>query len=291
MASAEVDPSRTDEIDSPEGKPRLLLAVEDTLDLTDRYKIDPLIVEAERLRIGEIVRLCIESEEALKERIETHVYTQFLKTVMHVGGYGDDAENLHVLEEVARVHFRRPEEVKVVPLKQEWYILEDGKKKPWEEGEEEGGDVRVRYEDFNDLPFYFEDEDEYEFEILSRQIVGDHVVYEVGFKPKSDFEIAPEGKILIDTSTFRILREEFDFGDRVPMPWLVKSIGPVIRERERIGELWVWKRILVRVDLRLGWLRFLEKNIPDTLEFVVLFDEHHLNEGWPEVGEGDEEGE
>jgi hypothetical protein len=287
-ASAQGSSAPTPGGDSLAARSRLLLAVEDTLDLTDRYKIDPLIVQAERLRIGEIVRLCIEHEEALQERIDSHVFTQFLKTVMHVGGYGEDAEKLLVLEEVTRVHFRKPDEHKVVPLKQEWYILEDGEKKPWEEAEEEGGEVSVRYEEFHDLPFYLEDEDEYDFRILSREIVGDHVVYEVEFKPKSDFEIAPVGKILIDTSSFQILREEFDFGDRVPMPLVVKSIGPVIRERQRIGDLWVWKRILVRADLRLGWLRFVEKNIPDTVEFVVLFRDHQLNEGWPEVADGDQ---
>jgi hypothetical protein len=133
-----------------------------------------------------------------------------------------------------------------------------------------------------DLPFYLEDEDEYDFTILSREILRDSVIYEVYLEPKSDFAIAPCGTIWVDTTTFEILREEFDFGDRVPMPMIVKALGPFVRERERIGDLWVWKRLLIRADLRLGWLRFLEEDIPDTVEFVIVFRDHQLNAGWPE---------
>ena len=30
----------------------------------------------------------------------------------------------------------------------------------------------------------------------------------------------------------------------------------------------------------MGWLRFVEKDIPDTVEFMVSFRDHRLNEGW-----------
>ena len=40
-----------------------------------------------------------------------------------------------------------------------------------------------------------------------------------------------------DTSTFSILREEFDFGDRVPLPMLVRSIGPYVRGRYTHSEV------------------------------------------------------
>ncbi|MBD3161781.1 MAG: hypothetical protein GF346_05895 [Candidatus Eisenbacteria bacterium] len=258
--------------------PRLLLAEEDTLDLTGIWEIDPLEVRADRLRIGDIVQRCIEQEEALREKIEAHRYTQSLKTVLHVGGYGEEADRLLVFEEVDRVTTDR-EGVRSVALHRDRYVLEDGERRPPDEEEEdENSSVGVSFGDINELPFYLEDESAYDFEIRSRRIAGNHVIYEVRFVPKSDFEIAPQGTIWIDTADFRILREEFDFGDRVPMPLLIRSLGPVIRERERIGDLWVWKRILVRVDLRIGWMRFVEKDIPDTVEFIADFTDHDLNE-------------
>lgn len=259
--------------------PTLILAVEDTLDLTDIFKIDPLEVRANRLKISEIVRRCIEREEELQSRIQTHVYTQFVKTIFHVGVHGEETDRLLVIEEVARVRMKRPDVSEVAPLKHERYMIEDGERKEWPQ-EDETVALAIRMEEFDQLPFYLADKDDYDFEILSRKIAGNHVIYEVFLEPKSDFEIAPQGKIWIDTSNFQILREEFDFGDRVPMPLLVKSVGPIIRERERIGDLWVWKRILMRADLRIGWLRALEKDIPDRVEFVMVYEDHMVNEDW-----------
>ena len=259
-----------------------VLAVEDTLDLTGKFKIDPLLVRANRLKIGEIVQRCIEREEELQSRIETHVFTQFMKTILHVGGHGDEAERLLVLEEVDRVRLKRPDISEVAPLRHDRYMLEDGERKEWGE-EEDNVAIAIRFEEFDNLPFYLDDKDDYNFEILSREIAGNHVIYEVFLEPKSDFEIAPQGTIWIDTSNFQILREEFDFGDRVPMPLLVKAIGPIIRERERIGDLWVWKRILMRADLRIGWLRVLEEDLPDRVEFVLVYKDHKVNEDWSEA--------
>ena len=262
---------------------RLLLAEEDTLDLTGTWEIDPLDVRADRLRIGEIVQRCIEEEEALREKIDTHRYTQSVKTVLHVGGYGESAKRRLVFEEISRVFADRDGDLRSTALHRERYRLEGEKRRPWDEkegdgDEESGSSVAIRFEDLDGLPFYLEDEGQYRFEIRSRRIAGDHVVYEVAFEPKSDFEIAPKGTIWIDTADFRILREEFEFGDRVPMPMVVRSIGPLIRERERIGDLWVWSRILARIDLRIGWMRFLDDDVPDTVEFVVDFSDHRLNE-------------
>jgi len=259
--------------------------VEDTLDLTDELKIDPLEIRADRLRIAEIVRRCIEREEEQQKQIETHVYTQYIKTVLHVGGYAEEADKLLVLEEVDRVRTKKPDTAEVVPLRHDRYILENGERKEWDE-EDEDVAMAVHYDDFDKLPFYLEGRDDYDFDILDRTVVGDRVVYKVHLEPKSDFEIAPSGTIWVDTSRFQFLREEFDFGDRVPLPMIVKSIGPVIRERERVGDLWVWKRLLLRADLRMGWLRVLSDKIPDTVEFVLLFTDHEVNQDWLPVHKG-----
>lgn len=256
--------------------PRWVFAAEDTLELPAPFHMSEVEIRATRLEIGDIVDRCIESEERLRENIESHVYTQSVRTVFHVDGYGENAKKRMVIEQADRVFFRKPDDSRTVNITTARYVIEDGERRPWEDGEDET--VDIEYDDLNGLPFYLEDREQYRFEIVSRRIVGDRVIYEVDLEPRSDFEIAPGGRIWIDTSTFSILREEFDFGDRVPMPMFVKSVGPFIRERERIGDLWVWKRFLVRVDLRMGWLRFLEKDIPDTVEFIVSFRDHRVNE-------------
>jgi hypothetical protein len=289
-AAPATDPPTTTPAASPAGAPTgprepstppsrvLTLAKEDTLDLTGIADIGTVEVQANRLSIGEIVQLCIDREEDLARRIESHRYTQLVKSVFHVGGYGPAAKKLLVLEEVDRVSFRRSGIDRTTALHVDRYVLEKGERKPWDEKDDEGGDgIEIRFEDLGDLPFYLEERGAYDFRIIGRHYVEGRLIYQVRLRPRSDFAIAPEGTIWVDTSNFQILREEFFFGDRVPLPMIVRSIGPFVRERERIGDLWVWKRMLIRVDIRTGLLRLLDKDVPETVEFVVSFTDHELN--------------
>jgi hypothetical protein len=200
--------------------------------------------------------------------------------VFSIGGSGTDAKRTMVVEHADRCFFRKPNERRTILLKSAEYQIENGERKPWQLAEGDEPAVQVSYDDLRDLQFYLDERSEYDFEILSREIVGDRVIYEVRLTPKSDFAIAPSGRIWVDTSTFSIVREEFDFGDRVPLPLLIKRVGPYIRERERIGDLWVWKRIVIRVELRGGLLRWMERDVPDIAEFVVVFQDHRVNQGW-----------
>ncbi|MDM7913849.1 MAG: hypothetical protein ACE15D_05210 [Candidatus Eisenbacteria bacterium] len=269
-----VDPSE----EGRAGPPVPAVALEDTLDYT-HLPFDEVEVRAHRLSIGEIVDRCIRQEEALQAKIASDSYTQQVKAVLHVGGDGEGKETLLVTEESSRVFYRKGKGTETVLLQKDRYKLEGGQRKEWpEESDSGGGKVEIRYEDFHALPFYLEDREQYDFRILSRHWLGGKLIYEVTLEPKSDFAIAPSGRIWIDTTDFQILREEFDFRDRVPMPMFVKSIGPFVRERERIGGVWVWKRVLVRADLHAKLLRFLDKEMPSTVEMSVTFAGHEVTE-------------
>jgi len=221
----------------------------------------------------------------LRERIRSHEYTALTKSVLYVGGRDETAKRRLVTEQVERKSYHRGEGETTVPLLVRRYEIVDGEEREWSPDDDDT--VEIDYEDFDELPFYLEDPGQYDFRILSREIVGDRVIYEVRLEPKSDFEIAPTGTIWIDTSEYHILREEFDFRDRVPLPMFVKALGPFVRERERVGDLWVWKRFLIRVDLRMGYLRFLESDIPDRVELAVTFRDHVVNGSGP-AGSGDD---
>lgn len=277
-------PAPPDSGGAPDGAPdltppRWIFAVEDTSDLPAFFRMSTVKTNANRLGIGEIVDRCIAREEELRSRIESHEFTALVNSVMYVGGRDANAKRRLVTEQVDRTFFRKGAEEKTIPLRFEQYELSGGERKEWNPGEDDGA-VKITYGDFQQLPFYLEDRGDYDFEILSREIVGDRVIYEVRLTPKSDFEIAPTGRIWIDTTDFQILREEFDFEDRVPMPVFIRRVGPFVRERERIGDVWVWKRFLIRVDLRMGYLRFLDGDLPDRVEFAVNFRDHRVNEGW-----------
>ena len=255
-------------------------AIEDTLGPPPVTELDPIEVTAERLKIGEIVDRCIRHEKQTRQRIVSHEFTELVKTVLTIEGQKSEEDRMVVIEEVRRMKTRRPSYSETTILARSEYELVEGERqeRDAETVDEGGARVEVKYEDFDDLPFYLEDPRGYDFRIQGRHIVGQSVIYEVTLAPKSEFEIAPLGTIWIDTSDFQILREEFNFGDRVPMPMFVKSIGPVVREREKVGNLWVIQRVLLRADLRVGWLKFLDGDIPDRVEIVVTSRDHRVEE-------------
>jgi hypothetical protein len=257
-----------------------LFAVEDTLGPPPVTELDPVEVTASRLEIGEIVERCIRREKETRERIVAHDFTELVKTVLTIDAKKKKPQREIIIEEVRRKKTRRPSYFEQTILARSEYEVVDGVRqdREIELTDRDGAKIEVKYEDFDDLPFYLEDPGGYEFRIDGRQIVGSSVIYEVHLAPKSDFDIAPEGTIWIDTSNFQILREEFDFGDRIPMPMFVESVGPVVREREKIGNLWVVQRVLLRVDLRSGWLKFLSGDIPDRVEIVATARDHRLEE-------------
>lgn len=286
-AAAGAEPAPADSaLESLRGH-RWIFAAEDTARIPAFFEMSEIRIRADRLRIGDIVRQCIEREEELRARIETHEYTMLSTAVFSYDGDGEEADRQRVMERADRVFFRKPGEERAVPLRRSTYELVRGERREWAPDPDDGPAVQVGYDDLTNLPFYLEDKDDYDFRILSREIVGDRVIYEVRLTPRSDFEIAPEGTIWIDTSTFSILREEFDFGDRVPLPMVIRRIGPYVRERERVGDLWVWKRIVIRVELR-GVLQWIDRDVPDAAEWVVLFGDHRVNQGWStDENEGD----
>ncbi len=263
--------------DSTEEPQLFIFAVEDTAKLPALFQATPTRVRANRIGIREIVDRCIAHEDSVRGAIDRHDFTLLTRSILYVGGEDAAAKRRLVMESADRYFFRRPDQSRVIPLKKATYALNpSGERSEWEP--DDGGAVHISFEDLDELPFYLEDRDRYDFEIVSRKIVGNRVIYEVDLEPKSDFEIAPRGRIWIDSSAFRILREEFDFGDRVPLPMFVKRVGPFVRERERIGDVWVWKRFLVRIDLRMGYLRWLDEDIPDRVEMALTFQDHAIND-------------
>lgn len=265
-----------------------LLASEDTVDIPVT-ELPTLEITTTRLGIAEIVDRCIREEEARSRRIRSHEATLEVKTTLEITDKKGFVERKIVQEDIFRTKTEPDRKPVSTLISHQEYELVGEERKPREqkpEGDDEGG-VKISIDEVNGLPFYLADRNDYRFTIRGREIVGDRVVYEVGLEPRSDFEVAPKGRIWIDTSNFVILREEFDFEDRVPMPIFVKSLGPVIRERSQVGSTWVTSRLLVRCDLKMGWLKFLDDEIPDRVFVVASYRDHRVQEGpTPQVESG-----
>ncbi|UCE01371.1 MAG: hypothetical protein JSW67_08685 [Candidatus Latescibacterota bacterium] len=159
------------------------------------------------------------------------------------------------------------------------YKLEEGE---WvvdeKKGDEKSG-VRVEsdgYSDFAELPFFLEEQKEFDFELLERTIEVDHVIFKIGFKPKSDFKALPSGIVYVDTDDYRIIHEEFTF-EQNPFPLFLKDIRRISRHWEELpGGEWVFTRLIMEVELRGGFFG----KIPDRAAVSLFRDDFRFDEGY-----------
>ncbi len=126
----------------------------------------------------------------------------------------------------------------------------------WVESKDQEEDSNVQVEadggfgDFVELPFFLEEQNEFHFTLLDRTVEQDHVIFKIGFVPKSEFKALPSGIVYVDTDAYRIVHEEFDF-ETNPFPLLLKDIKGFSRHWEELpGGEWVFTRILMEVELR-----------------------------------------
>lgn len=258
---------------APSGPP--ILAQEDTLQV---YVVpETTRVEARRIPLAEIIRKAQEGEQHKYDGIATLVFNRTIKLTLV---YGGRKQEKHCFENASRVYYRNPDGWVEAPLREDRYILEaDGTRKPWEEKEEEVdvgvGDGPESAKRLTEMPAYLEDTDKFDFEILHRSIKPDQVLYEIGFTPRSEFDVLPGGRVWLLTSGYQIVREEYEVKN-LPVPWLIKSVGLLTREWQQVGDHWLPRRITARVGLR-GWIGLGIKQVPETAEVVVLYDAYELD--------------
>jgi hypothetical protein len=105
-------------------------------------------------------------------------------------------------------------------------------------------------------------------------VVGDHVIYEIAFEPRSRLAFdKPRGRVWVDTNDFVIVREELDF-NRSPAPLILKGIDRMVVERERIDGHWVLKRALIRLTMTVPM-----PTVGRRFDLALLYDDYALNQG------------
>jgi hypothetical protein len=248
-----------------------ILASEDSL---RQYTVpETLRVRATRIPLRDLIRKAQEGERRKYEGIQTMAFNRTVKVSIAFGGRKPHVE-CH--EDVSRVYFRRPLDWAEVSLRKTNYdVAPDGARTPRDE-DDPNGPVRVEFGDgdssarrLEEVPAYLQEIDRYDFVILQRHLRRDEVLYEIGFKPRSDFEMLPSGRIWLLTSGYQIVREEFEFS-KLPLPGILKSVNLVTREWQEIDGHWVQKRITGRADI--GIVPML--GAPKSIEVVVLYDDY-----------------
>jgi hypothetical protein len=251
-----------------------VLATEDSL---REYTVpETTRVRATRIPLLELIRKAQEGERRKYDGIQTMAYNRTLKVTLEFGGRKPRTE-CH--ENVARVYFRRPNQWAEVTLRTADYdVAPDGTRTPREDDEQSGG-VRVEAGDesasarkLEEIPEYLQNIDRFDFNILKRHLRVDEVLYEIGFEPRSDFEMLPSGRIWLLTSGYQIVREEFEF-KKLPLPGILKSVKLVTREWQEVEHHWVEKRITARANI--GVVPAF--GAPKAIEVVLLYDEYKFD--------------
>jgi len=251
-----------------------VLATEDSL---RQFSLpETVLVRSPRVPLLDIIRKAQEGEKHKFDGVNTMAYTRVVKVLIE---FESPKPRTEVEEEVTRVYYQAPDRWREVQLRKNEFVIEkDGSRHPKDEkdkvnfevDEEEDGDNSGR--SLSQLPDYLDRLDRYDFQILHRSLRPDQVVYEIGFQPKSDFEILPDGRMWILTRGYQIVREELHF-QRLPMPGILKSVDLVTREWQEIDGRWVEKRVTARAEVRLPKIL----RAPHAFEIGVTFDDYVFN--------------
>ena len=199
---------------------------------------DTVSVSTGRVSIDEVIAAIgerIELDRFSKESIE---YTTLVTVVVRYEG-GPNGETYTVEESASRFHFDRAMGEQVVSLWERTREYVDGELTDDETDEKVTAEfLPMQQNIFSAMPFSREGADIYNYEILDRELVGNNLIYKIGYEPKSRFEALPKGTIWVDYSNWVIRKFEGALLGAVPYPMFLKSI-PVFRQsRERYGEMW-----------------------------------------------------
>ena len=102
------------------------------------------------------------------------------------------------------------------------------------------------------IPFALES-DAYNYELAGRHLLGEHLIYEVRFTPKSRFAALPSGTVWLDWSDFVIRRLEAEYRDAVPMPLFLRAIPWFRMRRTQCGDTWFVQDVMARIELQEVW--------------------------------------
>jgi hypothetical protein len=253
-----------------------------------RYEVkDPVHASGKLMTLEEIIARCTEGERTKLAGHRDVTYTATTRVVLYW------KTKKRIIDTVSLVYEDESDTRRVVSLAEKesgyhlhpdgtWWSDDDGDE--GDEASEEEQDVisvGVREEEggLNDLPFFLETPSEFAFTLLERRLEGDHVIFKIGFDPRSPFKPLPSGTVYVDTKEFRIVHEEFTFRTN-PFPLLLKDIRRVSRHWRKLptGE-WVADRILAEMRLRGTWL----KQIPEKVEVSVAMSDHVFDAGYDEA--------
>jgi len=247
--------------DAP-ASPGPTLAREDTM----HTSVPEILVSAPRVTLNEILDRVARGEAHRDTMMHDQSFRSTVRMMVNVTG--SKPPELYQ-ETVTQVYKKRPNKVRTV-------LLRDRRAKPVAKGDN-GIDVNFgpgMSENMVNFAFQPSSRRDFRYNIVGRDLVGDHLVYRIAFEPRSPLDLGtPSGLVWVDTNDFVILRQEVSF-PRSPMPLFLKGVPRMVIERMRVGEYWVMRRALVRAETTIPVPKF-----GKSFDFLISFDNYAINTG------------
>jgi hypothetical protein len=251
------------------------LAEEDTIPVPS-VLLSTVFVNAPRVTLDEILRRVAEGEARRDSLMKDQSYTlTALVTYLDADGKAPTGAQ-HRYEYASKVYKKKPDKLREIPL-----IQRTNKKDKNDDWQVSAGPSMRE----NVVSFAFEPRAraQYQFTIEDRRYLAGHVVYVIGYRPRSNVDPLPTGRVWVDTNDFVIVREEFWYRDRSPEPLFLKRIDSCVVERSLVdGKWWVVTRALARVQLSSA-IQVMSKLARDpvtpTVDFVLTRTDWKVNQG------------
>ena len=246
--------------------------------------LDTIEVRREKLSLREIIERSIEGERSKLAGRRSMVFTGSARIVLT----WDDRRE--VVDVVSRTYAEAGGFERTIQLGERVtaYEKEDGGwvVDPDAGSDEDDGGVRVEegdFDEFEELPLWLEATHEFDYELRGRTVQSDRVIFEVGFRPKSEFDPLPSGTLWIDTERYRVIHEEFHF-ERNPFPLMVRDLRRLSRQWTELptGE-WVYTKVRAEMELRSDPFGYVPESVVFVLErrdfaFDTAYDPHVFGE-------------
>lgn len=240
-----------------------------------RTEVPEVLVRAPRVTLNEILDRVARGEARRDSLLKD---MSFVATFRMMGRTTDPKNPPELLSEtVLQVFKKKPDKVRSVVIRQFSIDPDD---------DEQSVDVDFRAgmdEEIVNFAFRPENRSQFKYEILERQVLGNHLIYKIAFTPRSNLDPSnPRGQVWIDTNEFVIVRQEVGF-DRSPVPLFLKGIDRMVIERRKWGEHWTLNRVLLRASLPYKLpIPKIGSKIGKTFDITMFFDNYVINSGLPD---------
>lgn len=212
---------------------------------------DTIRVTAPRLRVSEVVRRIGERMRDEERRMGALSVTQLSRVVVHHDDEPDSLGRRTEYDDAQRLTVDRDGEQRNVRVYRIERKYERGKlveEKPDAEPEQEWAESARRQA--MDMPFLLTSGGRYRYAILERTLIGEHLVFKIGFEPKDGFRPGIAGVVWIDYDDFVIRRMEGRLSGASPAPMFLADVPHFTWRQKREGDYWVTDELTAEIVLR-----------------------------------------